>query len=68
MYIYLVGSSVFHKDKLTAPFLFSFTDEAYKRISFLTHLEFLDLCGGQVNQAKVKLKFHSKIFFLNDAY
>ncbi|XP_068308469.1 F-box protein At3g58530-like isoform X2 [Pyrus communis] len=27
--------------------LSSFTDEAYKKISLLSHLKFLDLCGGQ---------------------
>lgn len=27
--------------------LSSFTDEAYKKMSFLTHLRFLDLCGAQ---------------------
>lgn len=29
-------------------FLCSFTDEAYKKISVLSHLRFLDLCGAQV--------------------
>lgn len=29
-------------------FSFSFTDDAYKKISLLPHLRFLDLCGAQV--------------------
>ncbi|GJX42243.1 hypothetical protein Tco_0257233, partial [Tanacetum coccineum] len=31
--------------------LSSFTDEAYKKVSLLAHLEFLDLCGTQVGVA-----------------
>ena len=38
--IWLIKTSIF--------ILFSFTDEAYKKISLLAHLEFLDLCGAQV--------------------
>ncbi|BFG38339.1 hypothetical protein CerSpe_246140 [Prunus speciosa] len=41
----LHGCPCLHSLNLYA--LSSFTDEAYKRISLLSHLKFLDLCGGQ---------------------
>ncbi|GAY32739.1 hypothetical protein CUMW_003880 [Citrus unshiu] len=46
--------------------LSGFTDEAYKKISLLAHLKFLDLCGAQViSSDSLSKQFSKKIFLLN---
>ncbi|GJT41323.1 retrovirus-related pol polyprotein from transposon TNT 1-94 [Tanacetum coccineum] len=40
--------------------LSSFTDEAYKKVSLLAHLEFLDLCGTQVKNNKEAHEYYLK--------